>query len=298
MRARAASAAALFAALTLLVIATSASAAFPGENGRLALTVTNVFLDDTGIITVNSSTGLPIDDVTDHSNSPDWSPNGRRLAFVSERTSLVTTRADGSDRTLLYRKGPRGLADAAWSPNGRRIAFTLWHYSKAVGSRVSDIYTIRRNATHLMRLTYTGRASETDLDWSSENRIVFRRHQELFTMRPDGRQLRQLTSNAVSDGEPDWAPGGKRIVFVRGTDQIWTMGVWGKNAAMIAQGRGPAWAPDGSRIAYAGGGDNVIHTIKPSGQDDAPISDYGGDPPPFGGEGPIAALDWRSRSPA
>jgi Tol biopolymer transport system component len=281
-----------------LVIATSASAAFPGKNGRLALTATNLALGSTSIVTVNSSTGAPIDELTGcnsecHSNSPDWSPKGRRLAFVSERTSLVTTRADGSDRTLLYRKGPRELADAAWSPSGRRIAFTLWHYSNAVGSRVSDIYTIRRNATHLMRLTYTGRASETDLDWSSENRLVFRRHQELFTMRPDGRQLRRLTRNAVSDGEPDWAPGGKRIVFVRGTDQIWTMGLWGKNAEMITQGRGPAWAPDGSRIAYAGG-DNVIHTIKPSGQDDAPISDYGGDPPPFD-EGPIAALDWRSR---
>jgi hypothetical protein len=65
------------------------------------------------------------------------------------------------------------------------------------------------------------------------------------------------------------------------------MGLWGKNAAMIAQGNDPAWAPDLSRIAYVGV-DGAIHTIKPSGHDDVLV----GTPVT---EGSISELDWRSR---
>lgn len=150
MRALAASTAALFAALTLLVIAASASAAFPGENGRLALLWTyeppaGVTTDV--ILTANADTGAMDDQVTFcdygcHTNSPDWSPNGRRLAFAWERfeddpSRLVTTRPDGSDRAVLYKK--KWVSEAAWSADGRRIAFVRSYYSNALDCGVSDI---------------------------------------------------------------------------------------------------------------------------------------------------------------
>jgi Tol biopolymer transport system component len=196
-------AAALFAAIALLFTSPPASATFPGENGRLALVWTyepDVTTDV--ILTAGATSGVRIDDVTVcdygcHNDSPDWSPNGRRLAFVLERFEddlprLVTTRADGSDLELVYEPPTgAGLSDVAWSPGGDRIAFTRHWFSK-LGHFVSDVYVVRRSGNHLMRLSHTPRRWEAELDWSSENRLVFRsqhgpslkKRSELFTMRP------------------------------------------------------------------------------------------------------------------
>jgi hypothetical protein len=105
-------------------------------------------------------------------------------------------------------------------------------------------------------------------------------------MRPNGEELRRLTLNRVPDEEPNWAPGGRRLTFVRGGD-IWTMSAAGENARRIASGRSPAWAPDRSVIAFVGT-DGAIHTVKPSGNDETLI----GSPVSRGG---IWELDWQAR---
>jgi len=281
-----------------------ARASFPGENGRFALlwSPPNLDVATEVILTASSTNGGKIDDVTVcdygcHNNSPDWSPNGRRLAFVLERFEddlprLVTTRADGSDLRLVYGRQGHYPTSVAWSPDGRHIAFVIARY----GTRwLSDIYVIRRGGGHLVRVTQTPHIWKDELDWSSGDRLVFRMHKlraspkryELFTMRPDGSRLRQLTTNELPDSSPDWAPGGKRLVFVRRTAQIWTVGLWGKNATMVGHGQSPAWAPDGTRIAYVGS-DGAIHTMSPSGSGDVAL----GSPVTEGG---ISQLDWRAR---
>ena len=55
--------------------------------------------------------------------SPVWSPDGRRIAFVSRRDgkALYVMNADGSGLRIVARV--ERLATPAWSPDGRRIAF-------------------------------------------------------------------------------------------------------------------------------------------------------------------------------
>ena len=55
--------------------------------------------------------------------SPVWSPDGRRIAFVSRRDgkALYVMNADGSGLRIVARVGR--LATPAWSPDGREIAF-------------------------------------------------------------------------------------------------------------------------------------------------------------------------------
>src|SRR5437762_13794658 len=63
---------------------------------------------------------------TGHNASPSWSPDGKRIVFVSGAPGIDqiwTMRADGH-RLRRLTHGPGDDAQPAWSPDGRRIAFT------------------------------------------------------------------------------------------------------------------------------------------------------------------------------
>jgi Tol biopolymer transport system component len=192
------------------------------------------------------------------------------------------------------------LSSPAWSPNGRRIAFVRYRWPDWAADWTSDIYVIRRDGTHLHRITSTRRAREDELDWSSANRIVFRRtpvrfrfkRYELFRMRPDGTHLRRLTHNDVADRFPDSSPDGKKIAFVRG-GEVWMMDASGENAVSLATGSSPAWAPDATVIAYIASADGAIHAVSPSGT--APFEDAVVGSPVSNGE--IYGLDWQPIPP-
>src|SRR5882724_4189102 len=56
---------------------------------------------------------------------PRWSPDGKQLAFLSDRDEhqqVYAVRADGGEASALT-KGKRGVKDFSWSPDGKQIAF-------------------------------------------------------------------------------------------------------------------------------------------------------------------------------
>ncbi len=64
---------------------------------------------------------------------------------------------------------------------------------------------------------------------------------------------RQLTASEKAVSDPQWAPGGAHLAFVR-DDAIWLIGADGSRATLVtdhpAGNRAPRWAPDGRRIAF------------------------------------------------
>jgi TolB protein len=66
------------------------------------------------------------------------------------------------------------------------------------------------------------------------------------------------------DTQPDWSPGGKRIVFVRDGD-VYVVPVAGGTPQRLVRGHDPVWSPDGSSIAFTRSGDILVMDADGSG---------------------------------
>lgn len=94
-------------------------------------------------------------------------------------------------------------------------------------------------------------------------RIAFVEGPDIFTMHPDGSDVRQLTASTGGDLAtwPNWSPDGKQIIFVLAPPgdvvigQLWLMNADGSNQHLLLNDPGfdleaPSFSPDGSQIVF------------------------------------------------
>jgi TolB protein len=91
---------------------------------------------------------------------------------------------------------------------------------------------------------------------------------EIYLVKPDERETRNLTSHKAADTEAVWSHDGSRIAFVSnrdGTANIWTMKPDGKDVQQVTASKAPCssprWSPDGKTIAYVARGGNGIDQV-------------------------------------
>jgi Tol biopolymer transport system component len=151
----------------------------------------------------------------------DWSPDGLRILFSSfsgSHRDLLSVALDGTG----MRNHTGASSDevfGAWSPDGERIAFES--NFDTVPYR-SDIWTVKADGTEdWVRLTNSLFVTEAAPDWSPDgSRLAFASGRdgedyEIFTMRPDGSGVVQVTHDETNDTHPVWSPDGTRIAFAR-----------------------------------------------------------------------------------
>ena len=148
---------------------------------------------------------------------PSWSPDGQWFVvgfggFFGARDTapgkVIMVRADGSEKRDLT-SGPWNSGFPSWSPDGKRIVYRVWG-GDARGLRLLNLDD--RSVTTL--------TTEWDNfpSWSpGGDRILFTRQRttdqdfDIYTIRPDGSDLRQVTRSPGADGHATWTADGKQI---------------------------------------------------------------------------------------
>ena len=279
----------LCAAATVAVVAgaTPAHAAFPGQNGKIAfvsdrsgnLDIWTMSPKGEGLL--NLTVGFTGDD-----EDPSWSADGRMIVFESTAVhpdnltgdqELYVMSADGSGRRqLTFNEFDDGIP--SWSPNGRRIVFHRWF-----GDFDADLFTMRLDGAGERNLTNSPGVLDRQAVWSPDGgEIAFSRggdtgtgRGDIYTIRPDGRHLRQLTSTAADEEHPDWSPDARRIAFTSDRAEpdeqydVYTIRRDGSQPTRLTSASGglAAWSPDGRKLAFTSDrtGDPEVWTMRTDG---------------------------------
>ena len=146
-------------------------------------------------------------------SSPRWSPDGRWLAFVSNRDGedenahgeLYVLPANGGEPRRLT-DGKDGVESIAWSPDSSRIAFARRVRDEAYEEEDDRRRPPRRFTRAFHKLDSVG--------WTGDRR------KHVFVVDLEGGE-RQLTDGDCENDEPAWSPDGRRIVFTSMRGERW-----------------------------------------------------------------------------
>jgi Tol biopolymer transport system component len=205
-----------------------------------------------------------------------WSPNGHRLAFVSEDTDIYVVNVDGSKLTQLFSGNPCKASDfkIAWLPNSQKIVFTRscdGSTSDTPGSE--SLYASDTTGTQGTKLIHTWQAGgvppKTDISSSlylspDGKQVAFVKDQDIYKMNTDGSGLTKLTKNSgdytFAGSRLNWSPDSTRIAFWLGKypmQQIYQINSDGKNLKNLTKNpdnqvynSSLLWSPDSTHIAY------------------------------------------------
>ena len=214
--------------------------------------------------------------------SPAWSPDGKYIAFVSDREGnkeIYRMNADGTEPINLTHHSSEDWTPA-YAPDGKNIAFASYRDGNW------EIYTMDADGLNPKRLTRSSGA-DTSPSWSPDGAsIAFASNRdgnwELYVMNRDGTETRRLTNDDATDSSPAWSSDGTMIAFESYRDgdmEIYVLSGDGsavRNASEdhYSNEHAPAWGRGGTRVLYYSNRDGGwdIFSMRPDGTEKANLT--------------------------
>jgi Tol biopolymer transport system component len=246
-------------------------------------------------------TNLTFNGATSFDEKPIWSPDGTKVAFVSDFTNagrgeknvfVMSTTATGQDVNLAtqithFTPENKVIDDLAWSPDGSRIALTR-------GRNEGDdkVWVVNADGTSTFPLEIGGGGAKRHPTWSPDSSkiayaVVKNEPEQIFIASSQG-GIGQPLANGKGH-EPNWSPNGSRIAFDAynsgfGYVDLHLVSPDGSGTPLIVppspytEWTFNAWSPDGGRIAYratAASGATVYRVMNADGSADHPLASPG-----------------------
>lgn len=289
----------VFAASSTTTTIPTASATFPGVNGKIAFVSDKEGVENIYVMNSDGSGRTRLTNNLANDANPSWSPDGSKITFVSDRdgnNEIYVMNSDGSGQRRLT-DYPGYDSSPSWSPDGKEIMFT-----RSVLSH-SEVYIMNSNGSSPISLTNDLPDDAVNPRWSPDGRkIVFvdspigsgGLDDAIYVMNADGtgktlvtRPVFFLTPN------PSWSPDGQKIAFERmsfgerdATHDIYVINSDGTNltrltktpipggSSVLNADRNPTWSPDGTKIAFESNrdGNGEVYVMNPDGTEQINVS--------------------------
>jgi Tol biopolymer transport system component len=202
---------------SIMLLATPAQANFPGHNGRIAFQADKGSGNQLYTVRPNGHDLFQVTHVDGEATTPDWSPDGRWLAFSLNECNVARIHADGTEMRVVPSQTPGGCeTDPVFTPDGHHLLFE--RYDPVTGD--DAIWIMGLNGGDRRRIgTGPGGAATpeispngrtvTFLSWPTNNDLT-----AIFAVDIQGGPVRQVTPtlNGITF-KHDWAPNGSRLVM-------------------------------------------------------------------------------------
>ncbi len=187
--------------------------------------------------------------------SPAWSPDGRRLAYVSlENKRMAIYVHDIYSNFRDQMSAHQGLnSSPAWSPDGTKLAMTLSKDGNA------EIYVLDLKTKSLQRLTHD-QAIDTEPAWSPDGKmIIFTSDRggkpQIYQMLSKGGTAQRLTFQGVYNARASFSPKGQRLVLINGDGAAYRIAIFENGQMRVlsdtAIDKSPSFSPNGNMVMYA-----------------------------------------------
>ena len=188
---------------------------------------------------------------------PSWSPDGKKIAFVSDRNNRANHIyvMDSDGQNLIRLTNEAASREPAWSPDGKKIMYVR-------GRGGIHLWVMDADGGNKTRITHAG--LNVYPAWSPDGvRIAFASFKggwpEIYVMDANGNNQERLTQHMAGAGHPSWSPDGQWIAY-------WSQDEANRFQIFVVRSDGsgrpkrlthnppskwrPAWSPDGVTIAY------------------------------------------------
>jgi dipeptidyl aminopeptidase/acylaminoacyl peptidase len=169
---------------------------------------------------------------------PHFSPDGERIAFISNRMGSVEVwlcNSDGTDPTQLTSLDKDSASRPRWSPDGQQILFTVWHETGG-DTWVVDADGIRPHPL------ISGPSNDILASWSRDGQWVYftsnrTDRQEIWKIPAAGGEAEQVTTNGGA--EPFESHDERLLYYVKrlGEGRVWKVPVGGGEERQVIDAR-------------------------------------------------------------